>query len=143
MTKQDVLRRNLAHLGIILCHLSILGFVLMLGGVLSVIFSALAIILGFLVIIVTLGTIFSIAPDYFDKLTNITKGGSAVMEAFVEAAPIIGVISIVCCVASIVLTSFDTKWGKAKTRLIVSSVMLCLIVVAFVALLIGAGSGAK
>ena len=129
MTRVDIVRRNLAHLGIIMCHLSTVGFVLMISGILSSLLFALVFLLGLMLIVITVGTIFAVVPDYWDKLISFTEGSSVFMEIFGKSLPTIMVLSVVFCAASIFLTALDLKWDKAKPRFILSSVILFLLIV--------------
>lgn len=142
MTKSQIIRRYLAHLGIILCHLSILGIGLIVGTFFAGLLSVFIFLLGLIIIVGTLGIVFLVIPDYWSKLTGVMDTMSNIMETSANLVPTIAIISAVCCVASIVLTALDIKWEKARTRLIISSVMVGIFVVLVVGLVVGAIGGA-
>ena len=106
MSKSEIIRRNLAHLGIILCHLSILGFVLMISGILSAIMVAMLFLGGLLLIVISVGTVFAVVPNYWDKLMGLASGSGVFMETFGKALPAISIASVLFCVASVFLTAY-------------------------------------
>ena len=142
MTKSQIIRRYLAHLGIILCHLSILGIGLIVGTFFAGLLSVFIFLLGLIIIVVTLGIVFLVIPDYWGKLTGVTDTMSNIMETSANLVPTIAIISAICCVASIVLTALDVRWEKARIRLVISSVMVGIVVVLVVGLVVGAIGGA-
>ena len=142
MTKSQVIRRYFAHLGIILCHLSIAGICFVVGTFFAGLLSVFIFLLGLIIIVVTLGIVFLVIPDYWSKLTGLVGTMTSLLEKSGELIPTIAIISAVCCVASIVLTALDIKWEKARTRLIISSSMVGIVVVLVVGLVVGAIGGA-
>ena len=141
MTKTDIVRRNLAHVGIILCHLSIAGFLFVISSFLSTIAIILAFLLGLMIIVITVGTIFAIIPDYWDKLMSFMDGSGKFIEIVTKWSPTIGVVSIILCASSIVLLSFDLKWDKSKPRMIISCINMLFLLSAVILLLISISRG--
>ena len=72
------------RLGKIFFNLSILFLVFCLCGILSFISTALILIVGFLVIIITLGTIFVINPDFWDGLMYAVDISSNALVTFIS-----------------------------------------------------------
>ena len=141
MTNGGIVRRYLAHLGIILCHLSILGVALMLGNFFGFILYILVFLMGITIILSTAGTIFLFVPDYLNKLKNIVETMGRFFETSSAIIPTIGIITAICCVSSIVLTSLDTRWEKSRTRLIISSIMVLTVLVLLAAIIFSALRG--
>lgn len=142
MTKSQIIRHYLAHLGIILCHLSILGIGLIVGTFFAGLLSVFIFLLGLIIIVVTLGIVFLVIPDYWGKLTGVTDTMSNIMETSAELFPTVATIIAICCVASIVLTALDARWEKARIRLIISSVMVGVVVLLIIGLVAGVLGGA-
>lgn len=142
MTKTDIIRRYLAHLGIILCHLSIAGVFFIIGSFLSIILSIAAFLLSIVLILITVGLIFALVPNYWDKVVATADALKNISETSASLVPTVAIITAILCVASIVLTALDVKWEKAKARLITSSVMVGVVIFLVVAILVGIIGGA-
>lgn len=141
MTNTQIIRRYLAHLGIILCHLSILGVVLMLGNFFGLLLTIFAFLLGVSIILASVGMIFLFIPDYFARLSEFTQWIGKFASASSVFMPVVGVVTVVCCIASIVLTALDVKWEKARTRLFISIGMVSFVIVLFIGIIVGALGG--
>lgn len=100
------------RLGKIFFNLSIIFLVFCLCGILSFISTALTIIVGLLVIIITLGTIFVINPDFWDGFMSAVDISSNVSNFFLSNLYIFAGLSISLAVASLILLSRD-KTKKA------------------------------
>lgn len=142
MTKSQIIRRYLAHLGIILCHLSIAGVVFFVGSFMATLLYIIAFLCGIILIVFSLGLVFLFIPDYFARLGDIGDSLAKFSETSMTLMPTVATLTAVFCVASIVLTALDARWEKARIRLIISSVMVGVVVALLVGIIIGAIGGA-
>lgn len=110
------LKNFLIRLGKIFSNLSIFMLVLCLCGILSFIFTGFIFLVGIVIIIVTLGTIFAISPNYFDQLTVAMNVSSSISSFFSNNSLIFAGLTILFAILSIVLLLFD-KQTKHKGRI--------------------------
>lgn len=130
----------LGHFGTIFSNISIVGLIVgvmaLLSSIMVVLGSAFSVMFLVLAIIMTCGAVFVIIPNYlslFSKATKILEWFP--VEKLATASTYILPISMVLCAASIVLLCFD-KHKNHKGRIIFSSIVLGLLLAAFVAILI-------
>lgn len=142
MEKGQIVRRYLAHLGIILCHLSIVGVVFIVGSFIAGLLSIFAFLLGLILIVFTIGTIFVMVPNYWDKVMWTVDATNNIVNTSISLVPTVAVLTAIFCVASIVLTALDARWEKARIRLIISSVMCGVVVGLLVVIIAGIAGGA-
>lgn len=135
----------LGHFGVIFSNIAIVGLIVgvmtLLSSILVVLGSAFSVLFLVMGILVTLGAIFAIVPNYlslFGKATKILDWFP--IKQFVTASTYILPISMALCIASIVLLCFD-KQKNHKGRIIFSSIVLGLLIAAFVAILIKGSLG--
>ena len=135
----------LGHFGVIFSNIAIVGLIVgvmaLLSSILVVLGSAFSVLFLVLGIMVTCGAIFAIIPNYlslFSKATKILEWFP--IKQFVTASTYILPISMALCIASIVLLCFD-KQKNHKGRIIFSSIVLGLLIAAFVAILIKGSLG--
>ena len=141
MTNTQIIRRYLAHLGIILCHLSIFGVVLLLGHFFGLLLTIMAFLMGIAIILGSVGTIFLFIPDYLARFSGFVEWMGEFASSSSVFMPVVGIVTAVCCVASIVLTAFDVRWEKARIRLFISIGMVSFVVVLLVGIIVGALGG--
>lgn len=110
------LKNFLIRLGKIFSNLSIFMLILCLCGILSFIFTGFIFLVGIVIIIVTLGTIFAISPNYFDQLTAAMNVSSSISSFFSNNSLIFASLTILFAILSIVLLLFD-KQTKHKGRI--------------------------
>ncbi len=130
----EMTRLYMTRLGVILSNISIVCLVICFFSVVSVIAYGLMFVLGLALIVLTLGIIFVVIPDYWNKLLASGEVFGKLAEAVFAAAPYLAGIGIACAAASIVLLLTD-KHRSHTGRIVISSVIL-IIIVLFVAVLI-------
>lgn len=128
----------LTRFGIILSNLAIVMLVVSLGSVLTVVGSVLVIVLGFAFMIASCGLVFTVMPDYWQRLMSATGLIGKVSEVMFQYWPIVTVVGILCSVASIVFLSFD-KTKKHTARIALAGVVIAFIV-AFSIVMISGGA---
>ena len=119
------------RLGKIFFNLSIIFLVFCLCGILSFISTALIIIVGLLVIIITLGTIFVINPDFWDGFMSVVDISSNVSNFFLNNLYIFAGLSISLAVASLILLSRD-KTEKHTGRITTSVIIIILSIIGII-----------
>lgn len=119
------------RLGKISFNLSIIFLVFCLCGILSFISTALIIIVGLLVIIITLGTIFVINPDFWDGFMSAVDISSNVSNFFLNNLYIFAGLSISLAVASLILLSRD-KTEKHTGRITTSVIIIILSIIGII-----------
>ena len=125
----------LARTGVILSNISLACLIISLSSFLSVIFIMLSWILGFFLIIVSVGTIFAVIPNYWQLLTSSASTMSNVLAVLTRIAPYLAIVGVLASVASIVLLSLD-KNKSHPARITFSAVVCGLIILSFVIILI-------
>ena len=109
MLSKNELKNFLIRLGKIFSNLSIFMLVLCLCGILSFIFTGFIFLVGIVIIIVTLGTIFAISPNYFDQLIVAMNVSSSISSFFSNNSLIFAGLTILFAILSIVLLFLTNK----------------------------------
>lgn len=124
VTTKQKNKRFVARLGVIFANLAVLGVIASVVTVLSF----LGILAYYLVLILALFlTLFTLlANPQFMALFDSAENFQAFVEIAVMVAPYVLYASIGCSVLSIVLTSFDKFWPKAKIARVVG--IVCLVI---------------
>ena len=127
-----------SRFAIILSNLSLVCVILSFASAITVIISWLIWIVGLSLIIVTLGIILLVFPGYWDGLMNSSQTLSDVSAFLIKFWPIISGLGVISAVVSIVLLACD-KTRNHTARIVFSSVVLALIVIAIIVLLLEGG----
>ncbi len=135
MLSKNELKNFLIRLGKIFSNLSIFMLVLCLCGILSFIFTGFIFLVGIVIIIVTLGTIFAISPNYFDQLTVAMNVSSSISSFFSNNSLIFAGLTILFAILSIVLLFFD-KQTKHKGRIGLSIFILIVALLMILAIVL-------
>ena len=122
------------RLGKIFSNLSIFFLILCLCGVLSFVTTAFILLCGLTAILITLGTIFIIIPDYWDKLMVASNISAEVSEFFFQNIFWFVGFSVAFALLALLLLVWDKKRSHVP-RIVLSSVilavaLLCIVVVA-------------
>lgn len=111
------------HLGKIFSNLSIALAIICIASFMSMLISVLLWVLGFFMIIISIGTIFIVFPNYLDMLKSSSNTIGNITNFLIKVFPIIIPITILLAVLSIIFLSFD-KNCKHIVRLIFSSLII-------------------
>lgn len=128
----------LTRLGVILSNLSIVMLVISLSSIVTVIATMFTLIIGFMLMIVSVGVVFAIIPDYWQRLISSAEFIGKVNEVIFKIWPAITIVGIVSAVASIICLCFD-KTRNHIVRIVVSGVVIACIVI-FALVMIAGGA---
>ena len=133
--KQNIFwRMELGMLGVILSNYSILSMFVMLSSIILVILHGIGIMLWVIFLVITLGAVLVIIPNYMQLLSSNTLA-TQFLDFFVPMLPYLYWIALGTAVASIVLMNLGT--GKKPTGHIVFSSIVCVVCLMFVFGLVG------
>lgn len=135
LIKNDA-RLFLVRLGKIFSNLSLFLLILCLCGALSFVLTALIILVGIIITIVTLGTIFVIAPNFFNVIIQATDITANISAFFFDNFYIFAITAIIGAVLSLVLLRFDNL-EKHKVRTILSAIIIITTIIAIVVFSLG------
>lgn len=119
------------RLGKIFSNLSIFALVLCFSGILSFVATAFIILIGLVVIILSVGTIFALVPNYFDLLTSAASISAQISQFFLQNFYIFASIAILGAIVSLVALLSD-KQTKHTTRIVISSIVIAVVVIAII-----------
>ena len=123
------------RLGKIFSNLSIIFLILCFAGVLSFVSTAFILLIGFTLIIMTLGTIFVLVPNYWDGLTNASQISSKISMFFLENSILFISLAIGFAVISLIFLLLD-KRERPVARIVISSIIIVIaLIVAIITLL--------
>ena len=123
------------RLGKIFSNLSIIFIILCFAGVLSFVSTAFILLIGFTLIIMTLGTIFVLVPNYWDGLTNASQISSKISMFFLENSILFISLAIGFAVISLIFLLLD-KRERPVARIVISSIVIVIaLIVAIITLL--------
>lgn len=123
------------RLGKIFSNLSIIFIILCFAGVLSFVSTAFILLIGFTLIIMTLGTIFVLVPNYWDGLTNASQISSKISMFFLENSILFISLAIGFAVISLIFLLVD-KRERPVARIVISSIVIVIVlIVAIITLL--------
>lgn len=122
-TKSSKLRK----FGVLFSNLSIVCLVFCVLALFTVILLPIIWLLGFMLIIVTVGFIFAIFPDYWSKLEGLTNTMNTLGEILLKIGPYVAGAGIAMSILAIVLLALDKN--KKNTGKIVSTVIVCVLLV--------------
>lgn len=129
--KTVIKKSKLQKYGVMLSNLSIVCLVCCLLSVFTVIIMPLVWVLGFLLILVTLGIIFAIIPNYWSKLEGFSETINKVNKFLLKIGPYVACVGIVLAIASIVMLVLD-KTNKNTKKIVITSIACVLLIVCLV-----------
>lgn len=129
--KTIIKKSKLQKYGVMLSNLSIVCLVCCLLSVFTVIIMPLVWLLGFLLILVTLGIIFAIIPNYWSKLEGFSETINKVNKFLLKIGPYIACVGIALAIASIVMLVLD-KTNKNTKKIVVTLIACVLLIVCLV-----------
>ncbi len=130
------LKQFLIRLGKIFSNISIIALVLCFSGILSFVATAFILLIGLVIIILSIGTIFIIVPNYFDILMSASKISVSISAFFLENFYIFASIAIVGAVLSLILLLLD-KRNKHIARIVISSVVIAVVIITIIVIAMG------
>lgn len=130
LLKND-LREFSIRLGKIFSNISILALILCFSGILSFVATAFILLIGLVIIILSIGTIFAIIPNYFDILMSTSEVSVKISAFFLENFYIFASIAIVGAVLSLILLLLD-KRNKHIARIVISSVVIAVVIITII-----------
>ena len=125
------LKEFLIRLGKIFSNISILALILCFSGILSFVATAFILLIGLVVIILSVGTIFAIVPNYFDILMSTSEVSAKISAFFLENFYIFASIAIIGAILSLVLLLLD-KRTKHIGRIVISSIVIVIVIIAII-----------
>lgn len=125
------LKEFLIRLGKIFSNISILALLLCFSGILSFVATAFILLIGLVVIILSIGTIFVIVPNYFDILMSTSEVSLKISAFFLENFYIFASIAIIGAILSLVLLLLD-KRTKHIGRIVISSIVIAIVIIAII-----------
>ncbi len=127
-----------SRFAIILSNLSLVCVILSFASAVTVMISWLVWLVGLSLIAVTLGIILLMFPGYWDGLMNSSEVLSKVSAFLMQYWPIISGLGVISAIVSIVLLACD-KTKNHTARIVFSSIVLALMVVAVIVLIAEGG----
>ncbi len=128
----------LVRLGKIFSNIAILGLILSSAGILSFVALAFTFIFGFLLIVMSLGTIFILVPNFSDIWLSVADTSSKIASFFMQNFYIFAGITIVFSILSFVLLITDRQ-SKHTARLVISGVIIAILLIFIIVALLGVG----
>ena len=101
------LKEFLIRLGKIFSNISILALLLCFSGILSFVATAFILLIGLVIIILSIGTIFIMVPNYLDILMSTSEVSVKISAFFLENFYIFASIAIIGAILSLVLLLLD------------------------------------
>ena len=130
------LKEFLIRLGKIFSNISILALLLCFSGILSFVATAFILLIGLAIIILSVGTIFVIVPNYFDILMSTSEVSVKISAFFLENFYIFASIAIIGAILSFVLLLLD-KRTKHTGRIVISSIVIAIVILAIIVVVMG------
>ena len=135
-TLKNDFKEFLIRLGKIFSNISILALLLCISGILSFVATAFILLIGLVVIILSVGTIFAIVPNYFDILMSTSEVSVKISAFFLENFYIFASIAIIGAVLSLILLLLD-KRNKHIARIVISSVVIAVVIITIIVVATG------
>ena len=126
----------LIRLGKIFSNISIFFLVLCFCGILSFVSTVFIFLIGLVIIILSIGTIFAIIPNYWQSLTSITQISVEISNFFLQNFYIFAIIAILCSILALVLLLLD-KQTKHTARIVVSCVVIGIVIISIIVVATG------
>lgn len=128
----------LIRLGKIFSNISIFSLILCFCGILSFVATAFILLIGLTIILLTIGTIFIVVPNYFEIITSASQISASISGFFLQNFYIFASIAIVGSILSLVLLLLD-KRTKHTGRIVVSSIVIAIVVITIIVFALGVG----
>ena len=103
MPVKTEIKNFIVRLGIIFSNISIFSLILCYFGILSFISTAFILLVGLVIIVLTIGTIFIIVPDYFNIFMSVTDISAKVSAFFLDNFYLFISITILSSILSLIL----------------------------------------
>ena len=128
----------LIRLGKIFSNISILSLILCFCGVISFAATAFILLIGLTIIILSIGTIFIVVPNYFEIIMSASQISAKISAFFLENFYIFVSVAIVGSILSLVLLLLD-KRTKHTARIVVSSIVIAVAIITIIVFALGVG----
>lgn len=136
MPVKTEIKNFIVRLGIIFSNISIFSLILCYFGILSFISTAFILLVGLVIIVLTIGTIFIIVPDYFNIFMSVTDISAKVSAFFLDNFYLFISITILSSILSLILILFS-KQTRYIGRIIFS--VIIVIIAMFTIIIIAMG----
>ena len=136
MPVKTVIKNFIVRLGIIFSNISIFSLILCYFGILSFISTAFILLVGLVIIVLTIGTIFIIVPDYFNIFMSVTDISAKVSAFFLDNFYLFISITILSSILSLILILLN-KQTRYIGRIIFS--VIIVIIAMFTIIIIAMG----
>lgn len=136
MPVKTEIKNFIVRLGIIFSNISIFSLILCYFGILSFISTAFILLVGLVIIVLTIGTIFIIVPDYFNIFMSVTDISAKVSAFFLDNFYLFISITILSSILSLILI-FLSKQTRYIGRIIFS--VIIVIIAMFTIIIIAMG----
>ena len=136
MPVKTEIKNFIVRLGIIFSNISIFSLILCYFGILSFISTAFILLVGLVIIVLTIGTIFIIVPDYFNIFMSVTDISAKVSAFFLDNFYLFISITILSSILSLILLLFS-KQTRYIGRIIFS--VIIVIIAMFTIIIIAMG----
>ncbi len=128
----------LIRLGKIFSNISILSLILCFCGVISFAATAFILLIGLTIILLSIGTIFIVVPNYFEIIMSASQISAKISAFFLENFYIFVSVAIVGSILSLVLLLLD-KRTKHTARIVVSSIVIAVAIITIIVFALGVG----
>ena len=136
MPVKTEIKNFIVRLGIIFSNISIFSLILCYFGILSFISTAFILLVGLVIIVLTIGTIFIIVPDYFNIFMSVTDISAKVSAFFLDNFYLFISITILSYILYIILIILS-KQTRYIGRIIFS--VIIVIIAMFTIIIIAMG----
>ena len=136
MPVKTEIKNFIVRLGIIFSNISIFSRILCYFGILSFISTAFILLVGLVIIVLTIGTIFIIVPDYFNIFMSVTDISAKVSAFFLDNFYLFISITILSSILSLILILLN-KQTRYIGRIIFS--VIIVIIAMFTIIIIAMG----
>ena len=128
----------LIRLGKIFSNISIFSLILCFCGILSFVATAFILLIGLTIILLSIGTIFIVVPNYFEIIMSASQISAKISAFFLENFYIFVSVAIVGSILSLVLLLLD-KQTKHTGRIVVSSIVIAIAIITIIVFALGVG----
>ena len=139
----------LIRLGKIFSNISIFSLILCFCGILSFVATAFILLIGLTIILLSIGTIFIVVPNYFEIIMSASQISAKISAFFLEISAKISAfflenfyifvsVAIVGSILSLVLLLLD-KRTKHTARIVVSSIVISISIITIIVFALGVG----
>lgn len=130
-TQTKAKKSKMKKFGTLFSSLSIVCLAFCVLALFAVVLLPIVWLLGFMLIIVTVGFIFAIIPDYWSKLEGLSNTMNTLGTVLVKVGPYVASAGIALSIISIVLLMLD-KSGKNVGKIVSTSIVGVLLVVSLI-----------